>query len=315
MTRPVEIPALLGPTASGKSALALELAAALGGEIVSADSMQLYRGLDLGTAKPSAAEQRQIPHHLIDVLDLEAPSDVFSYVAMADAAIADIAGRGRVPVIAGGTGMYLKALFYGLDDLPRDAGLRARLDAEYDSEEGFAALLRRMAAEDPAALERWSRHRRRLIRALEVRLLTGESIIALQSRAGSGLRHPVRAWVLEWPREELKRRIAERTRLMLDSGWIEEAERLLSAGLAATPTARQALGYGLIGEYLAGRMGYGELAERIATATWQLARRQITWFRHQHPEAAPLAMPAAAGELLADLQKRHSALSSLRGEG
>jgi len=289
---------LSGPTASGKSALALELAKRLGGEIVSADSMQLYRGLDIGTAKPTAEERARVAHHLLDVLDWSEAADVFDFVRRADAAIADIRSRGRVPVVAGGTGMYLKALLYGLDDLPGDAALRAELDAAYDSVEGFAALKERMAALDPAGLAQCGHHRRKLIRALEVFLLSGRSIADLQGRRARDLRYPVHAFTLVWPRATLKERIAARTDEMLASGWIEEAERALAAGLLRTPTAHQALGYALIGEYLAGRLDRGALAERIATATWQLARRQITWFRHQHPEARMLEMPRTAGELI-----------------
>lgn len=203
---------IMGPTASGKSALALELARKRGGEIVSVDSMQLYRGLEIGTAQPTAEEQMEIPHHLVGCFDFHERIDVFMFQRLADAAIAEIRRRGRLPVLAGGTGLYLRALLYGLDDLPADPGLRQELDAAYDSEAGETALKRRMAELDPAGLARWENCRRRLIRALEVRLLTGKSILELQknpfdrcvTRSGPGRLDP--------EPEVLRERIARRAR-------------------------------------------------------------------------------------------------------
>ncbi|HBP08570.1 MAG TPA: tRNA (adenosine(37)-N6)-dimethylallyltransferase MiaA [Lentisphaeria bacterium] len=287
---------IMGPTASGKSALALELARKRGGEIVSVDSMQLYRGLEIGTAQPTAEEQMEIPHHLVGCFDFHERIDVFMFQRLADAAIAEIRRRGRLPVLAGGTGLYLRALLYGLDDLPADPGLRQELDAAYDSEAGETALKRRMAELDPAGLARWENCRRRLIRALEVRLLTGKSILELQKNPFDRLRYPVRAWRLDPEPEVLRERIARRARRMLETGWIEEAERAIASGLLETPTAHQALGYRLIAEHLAGRFDFEELHARISTATWQLARRQRTWFRHQHPEAEPLRSGASVPE-------------------
>lgn len=280
-----ELVVIMGPTASGKSALALDVARRCGGEIVSVDSMQLYRGLEIGTAQPTAEERREIPHHLVGCFDFHERIDVFTFVRLADAAVADIRRRGKLPVLTGGTGLYLRAFLYGLDDLPADPALRKKLDAAYDSEAGEGALRERMAELDPAGLARWAGCRRRLIRALEVRLLTGKSILELQTRPFDSLRYPVKAWRLDPEPEELKRKIALRARKMLESGWIEEAKAAIAAGLLESPTAHQALGYRLIGEYLAGKFGMDELHARISTATWQLARRQRTWFRHQHPEA------------------------------
>ncbi|MBS1368350.1 MAG: tRNA (adenosine(37)-N6)-dimethylallyltransferase MiaA [Lentisphaeria bacterium] len=276
---------IMGPTASGKSALALDIARRCGGEIVSVDSMQLYRGLEIGTAQPTPEEQREVPHHLVGCFDFHERIDVFAFQRLADRAIAEIRARGRLPVLAGGTGFYLRALLYGLDDLPADRGLRKKLDEAYDSDAGEEPLKRRMAELDPAGLARWENCRRRLIRALEVRLLTGKSILELQKNPFDELRYPVRAWKLELPSDMLKERISRRARQMLESGWIGEARAALSAGLLESPTAHQALGYRLIADHLAGKFGYEELHARISTATWQLARRQRTWFRHQHPEA------------------------------
>ncbi len=286
---------VMGPTASGKSAMALELAAAHGGEIVSADSMQLYRDLPIGTAQPTAEERRRIPHHLVAIYDLAVRADVYAYVALADRAIADIRRRGRVPVVAGGTGLYLHALLYGLDPLPGDETLKTRLDGEYDDPARLAELQARLAAAgDAAVVVRFGNNRRRLIRALEVRLLTGRSILELQAAQRPHLRYPLAlARKLEWSREELKRRIAVRVEAMLEAGWIDEAERAIAHGLLVSPTAHQALGYKIIARYLAGEISRAALPEAIATATWQFARRQQTWFRHQHPEAEPYAMASA----------------------
>lgn len=281
-----EIVVIMGPTASGKSALALDLARRCGGEIVSVDSMQLYRGLEIGTAQPTAEERREIPHHLVGCFDFHTRVDVFTFVKLADHAIAEIRARGRLPILAGGTGLYLRALLYGLDDLPADRELRRKLDEAYDSDAGEEALKQRMAELDPAGLARWENCRRRLIRALEVRLLTGKSILELQKNPFDLLRYPVRAWRLDPSPEELKERIRLRAKKMLESGWIEEAAAAVEAGLLESPTAHQAIGYRLIAEHLAGKFSFGELHERISTVTWQFARRQRTWFRHQHPEAA-----------------------------
>ncbi len=278
----------MGPTASGKSARALEAARRLDGEIVSVDSMQLYRGLEIGTAQPTAAEQAEIPHHLVGCFDFHTRVDVFQFQKLADRAIAEIRSRGRRPILAGGTGLYCHAILYGLDELPADPELRRELDAAYDSPKGEPALIERMEHLDPAACNRWRQCRRRLIRALEVRLLTGKSILELQQNHTPKLRYEVEAWKLELPSEVLRQRIHERARAMLENGWIEEARRAIAAGLLTSPTAHQALGYRLIGEHLAGRLDRDTLLERIATATWQLARRQRTWFRHRHPEARPL---------------------------
>ena len=275
----------MGPTASGKSALALKWAQERGGEIVSIDSMQVYRGLEIGTAQPTPEERKAVPHHLVGFMDIHDRVEVFSFCERADAAIADIASRGKLPILAGGTGLYLRSLLYGLDDLPNDRDLRAELDAEYNSADGEAALRERMRELDPAALEKFANCRRRLIRALEVRLITGRSLLELQGVVKPKLRYEAEAWRLDPPAEILKDKIARRAHLMLENGWIDEAKRALDDGLLSTPTAHQALGYRLIAEHLRGAFDRAELEKRIVTATWQFARRQRTWFRHQHPEA------------------------------
>ena len=200
---------LMGPTASGKSALALEAARHLDGEIISVDSMQLYRGLEIGTAQPTREEQRAVPHHLVGEFDFHTRIDVFQFCRLAERAIEEIRSRNRLPILAGGTGFYLKALLYGIDDLPADRQLRTELDEQYDSEAGEILLQDRMHALDPAALQRWGKCRRRLIRALEVRLLTGKSILELQQNPGDTLRYAVRAWKLEIPPQLLAERIVD----------------------------------------------------------------------------------------------------------
>lgn len=287
MSKPDGLIVIMGPTASGKSAMALELARQYGGEIVSADSMQLYRDLPVGTAQPTAAERKLVPHHLVGIFDLDVRSDVYTYCELAERAVADILARGKVPVVVGGTGLYLRALLYGLDPLPGDAALKRELDRQYDDPGRLSELRARLEElGDGAVTAKFGNNRRRLVRALEVRLLTGRSILELQAAQENRLRRPLAlARKLEWPPELLKERIARRTEEMLRAGWIEEARRVLARGLLETPTAHQALGYRLIGQYLAGEFSRDELKERIVTATWQYARRQRTWFRHNHPEA------------------------------
>ncbi len=286
----MKIICIMGPTASGKSDLALRTAEELGGEIVSADSMQLYSGIPIGTAQPSAEELARVPHHLVGCFDFSEKIDVYRYVELADRAIADIVGRGKIPVVAGGTGFYLKSLLYGLDQLPGDDRLRAELDARFDSDQAFDSLREEMARLDPAALERWRDCRRKLIRALEVRMLTGKSILDLQS-GSRPLRYQVDASVLDWSPELLRSRIAERCDRMLAAGWIEEGRAAIARGILESPTAHQALGYKLIDRFLRNELSFEELRCQLIAQTGQYARRQRTWFRHQHPEARVIAMP------------------------
>lgn len=276
--------AIMGPTASGKSALALRLAQQYNGEIVSIDSMQLYRDLPIGTAQPTIQERSLVPHHLIGIWELTERADVFTFIKMADMVISNIQSRNKIPILCGGTGMYFKALLSGLDDLPADLALRKQLDQEYDSDLKEDALHARLAELDPMALKKWYFCRRRLIRALEVKLITGKSILDLQA-GKSLLRYDALCYRLDPPPEELKVRIRNRVEIMLQAGWIEEAEYVIKNGLFNTPTARQAIGYKIIAEYLNGQLEYSKLVDKLYTVTWQYARRQRTWFRHQPPQA------------------------------
>ena len=285
------IPVIMGPTAAGKSELAFALARECGGEIVSADSMQFYRGLDIGTAKPTAEERRAVPHHLIDSMDISEKSDVFRFRTDALRIIGEIRARSRLPVVAGGSGLYLHALVYGLDVLPAKQSLRDELDAAYDNEEHFPELAAVMERECPLDFKRFYPHRRKLIRAREVFLLSGRQITELQS-GRSGPDPAFVQFVLVRERADLVRRIRERAARMLDSGWIDEARVMLEKGLLQSPTAWQAIGYAQIGEYLAGKTTRTELLESIVIATRQYARRQASWFRSQHKEAVILPVPA-----------------------
>ncbi|MBO5722715.1 MAG: tRNA (adenosine(37)-N6)-dimethylallyltransferase MiaA [Lentisphaeria bacterium] len=279
---------IAGATASGKSSMALTLAEKLNGEIISVDSMQLYKDIPIGTAQPTAEEKQAVPHHLVGIYDLNIRAEVYTFVEMATAAIRDITSRGRLPILCGGTGLYLKALLYGLDNLPGDEKLKKELDIEYDSPEKLAALQARLQSlGDAAVVEKFSNNRRRLIRALEIRLLTGRSIIELQGEYTPQLRFDLisgNAIRLEHDRAVLQNRIALRTKEMLKNGWIDEARAAIAKGLLTSPTAHQALGYKIINRYLNNDIDLAGLEQLIVTATWQYARRQQTWFRHQHPE-------------------------------
>jgi tRNA dimethylallyltransferase len=292
---------ILGPTASGKSALAMAIARRTGAEILSVDSMQVYRGLDIGTAKPSAAERAEVRHH---GLDLASPTESFSvarFVEFADDVIGDAAAR-NVPLIAtGGTPLYFKALFEGLFDGPSaDPGVRERLGLLTNEE-----LHQRLTTVDPAAGARIHlRDTRRLIRALEVYEATGRPISSLQTEWAAGVARHAAVWIgLHWDRDVLNRRINARVKAMVAAGWVDEARVLLDSGQPLSRTAAEATGYSELFEHLAGRLPLDEAIERIKMATRQLARRQMKWFRrfpnvHWLPGEAPLeANVKAAMEL------------------
>lgn len=295
------IPVIMGPTASGKSSLAMEIAQRVSGEIISADSMQVYRGLDIGTAKPTSEEMGIVPHHLVDILDIGERLDVFKFVELAEQYINEIRARGNLPIIAGGSGLYIRSLLYGLDPMPVDSEIRKELDEKYDSEEGYVKLKELMKELDPIDYERWHMHQRKLIRALEVFKITGKSITELQTMHKPELRFPVKSWILCWDREVLKDRIRIRTAQMLEAGWIEETKKMNENGIFDSPTAHQVLGYKYITSYLNGELSRSELQEKIATKTWQFARRQITWFENKHPEAEKVMMPVDVGLLISKL--------------
>jgi tRNA dimethylallyltransferase len=262
------------------------LAERVGGEIVAMDSMTLYRGMDVGTAKPTAEERARVRHHLIDVLDPWESANVAWWLDRAAGACADIRARGRRPLFVGGTPFYLKALLCGLFDAPpADPELRRRLEAEAERV-GPRALHDRLRAVDPTAADRLHPNDvRRVVRALEVWELTGRPISAFQQTwdtpAFAGRREeapPLACAVLEWPRDELYRRIDARVDAMIEAGWLDEVRRLRERPLSKE--AVQALGYRELMRYLDGMCGWAETIAHIKTRTRQFAKRQLTWFRN-----------------------------------
>ena len=293
---------LTGPTACGKTALALDLAERVGGEIVALDSMTVYRGMDIGTAKPPAAERARVPHHLIDVLDPWESLTVAWWLARAEAACAEIAARGKRPIFVGGTPFYLKALLHGLfDGPPADTELRKALEAEA-ARDGNPALHARLAAVDAKTAARLHPNDvRRVVRALEVHALTGKPISDWQqtwdteSFAGDGPAKPQAAKipgvVLELPREVLYDRINRRVDAMLAAGWLDEVRALRDHPQPLSREARQALGYRELLDWLDTGGDWNETAELIRTHTRQFAKRQLTWFRHL-PSLVPVPADA-----------------------
>lgn len=278
---------LTGPTGCGKSALALDLAEQLGGEIVSADSMTLYRGMDIGTAKPTTAERERIRHHLLDLLDPGESANVAWWRDRAAAACADIAARGKLPVLVGGTPFYLQAVLYGLfDSPPADEPLRRQLEAE----DRFVLHARLAEVDPPTATRLHPNDVRRVVRALEVFALTGRPISSFQE-SWSAPPAPIPIVVLDRPRDELYRRIDSRVEAMLAAGWLDECRRLRESPLSRE--AGQALGYPELLAFLAGTgPPWNETVARICTRTRQFAKRQLTWFRRL-PGA--VWVPAEAG--------------------
>ena len=276
---------LAGPTAVGKTEVALLLAERLGGEIISVDSMQVYRGLDIGTAKPSAADRARVPHHLLDVVVLTEPFDAAKFVALARAAIWQIQERGRIPILCGGTGLYFKALLDGLGEAPpADPALRAELEAA-----PLADLLRELAGRDPATFERIDRQNpRRVIRALEVIRLTGRPFSEQRahwptSESSRTTHHAPRFFALSRRSEDLQKRIDARVDQMFARGLVAETQAVLQCGLEHNKTAMQAIGYRQVIEHLRGERSLEETVALVKLRTRQFAKRQMTWFRRQLP--------------------------------
>jgi tRNA dimethylallyltransferase len=283
---------ILGPTAVGKSELAVALAERIGGEIVGADAFQIYAGLDVLGAKPPAELRARVPHHLIGEVPLAEEFSVAKYRAIAEARILEISARGRVPIVCGGTGLYIRALTHGLAELPgADAALRAELATQ-----PLERLVARLRTLDPAARVD-ERNPRRVIRALEVCLLTGRPFS--ESRSEWNTPADVRGVVVTRPREELHARIATRTDAMFEAGVIAEVKDTRHIG----PTASQMLGLREIRRHIAGEMNRESCIAAIALKTRKYAKRQLTWFRREHGYAwvdlAADARPLATLESLA----------------
>jgi tRNA dimethylallyltransferase len=272
------IVAVVGATASGKSDLALDLAESLGGEIVNTDAMQVYRGMDIGTAKLPEAERRGIPHHLLDLLDVTEPATVAEFQGWARAAIADCRGRGVVPVLVGGSALYTRAILDEFDFPGTDTDVRARYDAAL-AELGAEELHQRLAEVDPAAAASiLPSNGRRIVRALEVIEITGRPFTATLPAATYADGSTVQIGV-DIDRPTLDERIAARVERMWAQGFVDEVRRLDDAGLRDGLTANRALGYRQVLAFLVGEISEAEAMEQTISGTRRFARRQDSWFR------------------------------------
>jgi tRNA dimethylallyltransferase len=300
---------LAGATAAGKSELAILLAERLNGEIISVDSMQVYRGMDIGTAKPSPEERRWVRHHLIDVVEVNELFDAARFVQLAGAAVAEIQGRVRLPIFCGGTGLYFKAFLEGLGAAPpSDAALRAKLEAA-----PLPDLLKELAERDPATWEKIDRQNpRRVIRAIEVIRLTGNPFSTQRAiwKRSFEVSPPLRFFVLSRSSEDLRRRIDARVDWMFGRGLVTETEQLLKAGFAENRTATRALGYRQVIEHLNGERSLPETIELVKLRTRQFAKRQLTWFRRQFPATWIQLESNAAPEAAVEHLLRAAALSA-----
>lgn len=279
MSELADLVVIVGPTAVGKTELSLRLCEQFGGEVVSADSRQIYRGMDIGTAKATPAEQARVPHHLLDLREPDQVLTVAEYQQLAYAAIDDIHRRGRVPFLVGGSALYVRAVVAGLriPEVPPNPQLRAQLEDEL-ARDGLAPLAVRLQQIDPAtAAEIDLRNPRRVLRALEIVLITGQPKVALEGAEPP----PYRMLQVALTRERgvLHQRIDARVEQMVAEGLVDETKRLLAAGYAPTLPAMTSLGYREIIAYLAGAMTLDQAVERIQIETHRFVRHQMTWFR------------------------------------
>ncbi len=273
--------AVVGPTATGKTALALDLARRLGGEVVGADAYQVYRRMDIGTAKPTAAELGGQPYHLLDVADPDEGFDAHRYVELADRAIADVVGRGRVPIVAGGTGLYVRALVRGLADMPgRDPGLRAELEDEA-RRKGPEALHRRLALVDPGYAGRVGpRDVVRIVRGLEVHAGSGRTITEVHEAHARAPDRLAALWLgLDPGREALRERVERRTAALFEAGFVDEVRGLRARGYGPELPSMKALGYRAVHRLIDGEIDEAEARRLTTRDTMRYARRQRTWFR------------------------------------
>jgi tRNA dimethylallyltransferase len=279
----IPLPIVVGPTGSGKSWLALRIAQEAGGEIVNCDSLQVYRGFDIGTAKTLPAERRGVRHHLIDAIEPEQVFTAGDYARMAEAALREIAGRGRVPVIAGGTGFYLSALLHGLfPGPPRDETVRARLERREQKRAG--SMHRILARLDPTSAARiHPNDKNKTMRALEVRLIEGRSLSVLseQGRAPLVGFRPIKIG-LDPPRELLYANLNARTVSMFERGLVDEVRGLLGSGVSRAAKPFESLGYKQALEVVEGRSTLEQAIESTQLETRRYAKRQLTWFRKEH---------------------------------
>lgn len=272
---------VVGPTASGKTALAVDLARELDGEVLSCDSMQLYKYMDIGTAKPTAEEMAGIPHHMLDVLEPTQDCSVSKYCAMATPILEDILARGKTAIVCGGTGLYAQSLIQGNEFAPfPTTGCRQALEQRWKTE-GIAPLARELEAVDPEALARSQGNPRRILRALEVYQETGTTITEHNRKTQAIPPRFTALWLgIDFEnRQTLYNRIDRRVELMLQAGLVEEIRALLNRGIPEQATAMQAIGYKEFVDALAGRCTIEQAAAAVAQASRRYAKRQLTWFR------------------------------------
>jgi tRNA dimethylallyltransferase len=297
---PQPVIAIVGPTAAGKSGLSLRLARLLDGEIVNADSMQLYRGMDIGTAKLPPGQREGVPHHLLDIWDVTAAANVAEYQRLARQAIGSIHARGRLPIVVGGSGLYVRAVIDNLDFPGTDPGLRERLEREL-AEVGPAAMHAKLARLDPAAADAiLPGNGRRIVRALEVVELSGRPFSA--TLPGYEAVYDAVQIGVDLPRDLLDERIAARVAGMWRAGLVAEVASLAEAGLRDGRTASRALGYAQVLKFLDGRWSQEEAAAETVKATRRFARRQLSWFRRD-PRITwlPASEPDLTGRAMATI--------------
>ena len=279
------IPVIAGPTASGKSALAIEICKEAGGELVCADSMQIYKGLDIGTAKDTAEELGGIPHYMTDIVEPGTDFSVYDYVSTALPVIKDILERGKLPVVCGGTGQYISSLLYGLDfgNGDEEAEIKATTELEKELEtSGIDVLYGRLLEEDPEAAKLiHPNNTRRVIRALAVHKALGITFSEKNRRSKEkGPEYPFKVFMIDWDREKLYDRINRRVGIMIENGIIDEAKMLIDSGVSRTSTCWQAIGYKEMLKFLNGEETLEQAADRIRIGTRHYAKRQLTWFRN-----------------------------------
>ncbi|MBF0625773.1 MAG: tRNA (adenosine(37)-N6)-dimethylallyltransferase MiaA [Magnetococcales bacterium] len=290
----------MGPTATGKTGLALELARRFPLEIVNADSIQVYRGMDIGSAKPTLAEQADVPHHLLDVTTPDDPFSAERYRRAALAAAATCRARGQVPLVVGGSGLYLRALASGLAPIPRVPEALRRAIHRVGVEEGWPVLYERLRGLDPEVARNITPNDpQRIVRALAVRAATGRCLSDWWREPHGGLVGPVLKLVLEGPREVLYERIERRMANMMAQGFLDEAAALLARGYARTLPAMKAVGYRQLFRHLDGELTLAEAVELAVRETRRYAKRQLTWLRAERNLVTLPAFPAVAGLAMA----------------
>ncbi|MGB9691569.1 MAG: tRNA (adenosine(37)-N6)-dimethylallyltransferase MiaA [Candidatus Sumerlaeaceae bacterium] len=301
-----EVIVITGPTAVGKTAAAIELARRLRTEVISADSMQVYKVLSIGTAKPTADELQGVTYHLVDFVDPNYQFNLGDYVALATPIVERLTAQGRTPIVCGGTCMYLKGLLHGVFDLPsRDESVRRMLAARCERD-GVGALYAELRNIDPHATHIMPNDRQRILRALEVFYVTGKPISQLQRQFRSEMRYKAAIFVLNMERAKLYKRIEERVNHMLSSGWVQEVEEYMRAGYSLENPAIRALGYQEIIAYLRGETTYEEAVKAIKRKTRNFAKRQLTWLRAMKDATWVDVESKSSEEIALEIMKRVS---------